>query len=87
MKASGALAGPLSGESSELPRCVSCSKKIIEFQGQALEVVGCKEGPRHSTCTYQEDGGKQPLVQTFFGKGPDSPRENEDTVATAADDS
>jgi hypothetical protein len=34
-------------------------KEIVEFQAQAPEVVGCREGPRHSTRTCQPDGGRQ----------------------------
>jgi hypothetical protein len=86
MKASGALAGPLNGESSELPSCLSRSK-TIEFHAQARDVVGCREGPWHSTHTYRADGCREPLVWTFLGKGPYSPRESEDTMATAPHDS
>jgi hypothetical protein len=60
-------------------------QKTVEFQDQAQEVVSCREGPQHSTRTYRADGGRQPLVWTILGKGPDSPRENEDTVAMAVD--
>jgi hypothetical protein len=67
--------------------CFLFKTKPNKFQAQAQEVVGCREGPHHSTHTYWEDGGRQPLVWTFLVKGPYSPRENEDTVATAADDS
>jgi hypothetical protein len=61
-------------------------KKPVEFQAQAPEVVGYREGPQHSKRTYRADGGRQPLLQTFLGKGPDSPRENKDTAATVPDD-
>jgi hypothetical protein len=83
MKASGALVRPLTGESLEPPKYVSCSR-TVEFQAQTQEVISYKKGSRHSTRTYPADGGRQPLVRTFLGRGPDSSREDEDTVATAA---
>jgi hypothetical protein len=62
-------------------------QKTIKFPTQAQQVVEYRNSPRHSTQKYRLDGSKQHLVQTFLGKGPDSPRENEDIVAMVADDS
>jgi hypothetical protein len=39
---------------------------------------------RHHTCTYQADGGRQPLVQAFLGGGSGSSRPNENTVVVVA---
>jgi hypothetical protein len=50
-------------------------------------VISYKEGPWHCMRMYWSDDGRQPLVRTFLGKGPNSPKKDEDTVATVADDS
>jgi hypothetical protein len=84
-KASGALVRPLTGESLELPKYVSCSE-ATKSQAQVQEVINYKEGPRCSTHTYQANGDRQPLVLTFLGKGPDSLKKDDDTMATVADD-
>jgi hypothetical protein len=48
------------GESSELPKYVSCSK-ANKPQAQVQEVINYKEGPWHSTHTYQVDDDRKPL--------------------------
>jgi hypothetical protein len=50
-------------------------------------VINYEKGSQHSTHTYRADGGMQPLVRTFLGRGPDSPKDDEVTMATTADDS
>jgi hypothetical protein len=72
MKASGALVGPLTGESLEPPKYVSCSR-IVEFQAQTQEVISYKKAHdiRHARTGQMAVGS--PWYEPSWG-GPQIPR-------------